>query len=150
MPVSTVKSEWMADSEKTTTEIEVGVEGTDKQQEDLNETGGEGEEQQQGVSKEEQLEDNVPAQTARCFLRESFLRILWNLRNSEAEISFVDKPSISAEFCAFNREFDEAVVKVATKKGKKAAKKIDLISTSAITIDYTSKNGKFGTNSKTD
>jgi len=36
------------------------------------------------------------------------------------------------------------------KRGRKVAKKIDLVSTSAITIDYIAKNGRAGTNSKTD
>lgn len=96
----------------------------------------------------------VLAQTARCFLRESFLRILWNLRGLPADITFIDKPDIkSAEFVAFNREFDEAVVKRVLNSSrlesedqeeleKKSEKfeKIDLVTTSSITIDYQPKN----------
>lgn len=96
----------------------------------------------------------VLAQTARCFLRESFLRILWNLRGLPADLTFIDKPDIkSAEFVAFNREFDEAVVKRVSNSArlerenqeeveKKSEKfeKIDLVTTSSITIDYQPKN----------
>lgn len=96
----------------------------------------------------------VLSQTARCFLRESFLRILWNLRGLPADLTFIDKPDIkSAEFVAFNREFDEAVIKKVSNSARLESKdqeevekksekfeKIDLVTTSSITIDYQPKN----------